>query len=110
VIPALAIAVSFSFFLLIPLVPVSIPQTHQTICPVGGVGGGCSFGDGNFSFKGYASLGYLLFGIGGAFRLSGIGGAWQLGPFDIMQNGCYVADNGQELVCTGLVAVLANAR
>ncbi len=83
----LAIAFSFSFF--VPLAPVDFGKTWAPICPQGpfvlcGTSGG-------MLFHGQGSLTYQVFGVGGA---------WYYDKYEILHNGCYVANNGVTLLCT----------
>ena len=81
----MAIAFSFSFF--VPLAPVDFGKTWAAIChpdtALCGTAGG-------ILFHGYGSLTYQLFGVGGA---------WYSDKYEILHNGCYVA-NGVALLCT----------
>ena len=85
----LIVAIAFSSSFFVPLAPVDFAKTWETICPPGTIGL-CSIGDGGMLFHGYGSFTYQLFGVGGA---------WYSDKYEILHNGCYVA-NGVSLLCT----------
>lgn len=89
----LGLGVALSAFLL-PIVPMTVTRSYSAICPAGTVGL-CSIGDGAVSFGALGSVGYRLFGVGGAVLQ---------GHFQLVQNGCHTTafahETVEELICT----------